>query len=205
MGKHLKLWETSALLALSVTLLMAAWAQRSQSRREGQVIRLHVIAADDTREEQAVKLRVRDAVLRYTAPVLEGTQSAAEAVERLYAALPEIAQAAYGAAEGRTVTVTFSPAVYGARALKGGVLPAGRYESLRVTLGDGAGHNWWGLLYPEFCLPCADAERGTVAALKQEGVLLVPEEEGVRLRLYVLDCWTGFKAWLCGDTEKPIA
>ena len=29
--------------------------------------------------------------------------------------------------------------------------PEGNYEALEITLGDGAGHNWWCVLYPNMC------------------------------------------------------
>lgn len=200
MDRKLRLWETSALVALSVTLLSAVWAQSSQTQREERVIRLHVIAADDTQAEQAVKLRVRDAVLDCLGERLDGTESAAETRARLSECLEDVALAAYAAGGGRSVTVRLGRTAYGARALGEGVLPAGSYESLRVILGEGAGHNWWGILYPQLCLPAAQGEQeAAVAALKREGILLLPEEEGTELRLYVLDCWTRWKTWLSGE------
>ena len=72
MDKRFKIWETAALFALCVTLLGGVWAQGRQSELSGKLLRLHVIAASDEPEEQALKLRVRDAVLDYLSPLLAG-------------------------------------------------------------------------------------------------------------------------------------
>ena len=83
MNRHLHLWEKAALAALCLTLLLACRVQGERDALARSVVRLHVIAASDAPEEQAQKLLVRDAVLAYLAPLLEGADSKAEAEERL--------------------------------------------------------------------------------------------------------------------------
>ena len=80
-GGKLKIWETAALLALSLSLCAGAWAQGRQNSISGNLVRLHVIAASDEPAEQELKLRVRDEVLRYLDPALQGAESAEEARE----------------------------------------------------------------------------------------------------------------------------
>ena len=72
------------------------------------VVRLHVLANSDSDEDQALKLRVRDAVLEVTAPLLTDCKTQDEAKECLEAHADEIRAAAEGviAAEGRTDTVS---------------------------------------------------------------------------------------------------
>ena len=75
----LKLWECALLIALSVTLCLGAWAQGRQSAISSKLVRLHVIAVSDAQEEQALKLRVRDAVLEYLSPRLIGASDSVQA------------------------------------------------------------------------------------------------------------------------------
>ena len=75
----LKLWECALLMALSLTLCLGAWAQGRQSAISGKLVRLHVIAVSDAQEEQALKLRVRDAVLEYLSPRLIGASDSNQA------------------------------------------------------------------------------------------------------------------------------
>ena len=99
----MRIWELAALLALSISLCAGAWAEALQSSISSRLIRLHVIAASDETQEQEIKLRVRDAVLEYLAPRLDGATDAEAARELIAANTDGIAKAAESAAEGRTV------------------------------------------------------------------------------------------------------
>ena len=78
-NKSLRAWEIAALMALSLFLCAGTWAQARQQSISSALVRLHVIAVSDDEEEQEIKLQVRDAVLGYLTPVLEGADSAQEA------------------------------------------------------------------------------------------------------------------------------
>ena len=60
------------LLALCITLCAGVWASARSAALSGSLVRLHVVAVSDDAEEQAIKLRVRDSVLAYLEPRLEG-------------------------------------------------------------------------------------------------------------------------------------
>ena len=122
-------------------------------------VRLHVVAADDTAAAQALKLRVRDAVLAEARALLAGADSADAAWEAVNAALPSLAAAAKdGARAGgylgpvRCMTGVFD---FPERQYGDVTVPAGRYRALRVVIGAGEGHNWWCVLYPSLCDPAA--------------------------------------------------
>ena len=88
------------LLALCITLCAGVWAGAKSAAISDSLVRLHVVAASDEAEEQELKLRVRDSVLAYLTPRLEGTVDAAEARDRIRTELPGIRAAAEAAAEG---------------------------------------------------------------------------------------------------------
>ena len=188
MDRKLHLWEKAMLCALCAGLLLACRTQNERAALSSQVLRVHVIAASDEPEEQEQKLRVRDAVLGYLTPLLADVTDRDEAEARLYAELEGVARAAAAAADGRQVTVTLGAQDYPTRRAEGYALPAGRYESLRVILGEGEGHNWWGLLYPELTLPAVQGE-GAEAAFAEDGFALIAEEEGTELRFFLLEVW----------------
>ena len=154
-SRHLYIWELAGLVTLCFLLLSGVWAEGRQTSIAGSLVRLHVLAVSDAPEEQAVKLRVRDAVLSLLAPKLAGVQNADEAGEVLADSLPLIRAAAEQAAEGRRVRVSLGEERYPTRNYAGFSLPAGRYRSLRVVLGEGQGHNWWCVVFPPVCLSAA--------------------------------------------------
>lgn len=187
-SKSLRAWEIAALMALSLFLCAGTWAQARQQSISSALVRLHVIAVSDDEEEQEIKLQVRDAVLGYLTPVLEGADSAQEARQIISEHMEEIAQAAGTAAQGRQVSVTLSRESYPTREYEGFTLPAGRYESLRVILGEGQGHNWWCVVFPPLCLTAVQAE-AVQRVMSGEDIAIVTEEEGYELRFRLIELW----------------
>lgn len=187
-SKHFRPWETAALLALCLTLLSGTWATSRQQRLASGLIRLHVIAASDEEAEQALKLRVRDAVLQHLRPLLSSAEDTDAARALLEQALPGVKAAAEAVSEGRRVSVSLGPEDYPYRSYGGFRLPAGRYESLRVTLGEGQGHNWWCVVFPSLCLPAAESGQSE-SHLSREDHALVSEEDGYALRFWLVDAW----------------
>lgn len=123
------------------------------------IFRLHIIANSNSAEDQAVKLKVRDAVLEYEAENLDAV-SAAKTREELMAHGAELLEIIEGVLRSNGFD-------YGAQMLVGtfpfpdreynGVLyPAGDYDAFRVILGDGAGENWWCVMFPPLCILKSD-------------------------------------------------
>lgn len=185
----LKKWEISMLLALCITLCAGTWASARSKALSDALVRLHVIAVSDEAEEQEIKLRVRDSVLAYLEPRLEGADDAAEARELISAELDGIKAAAETAAEGREVSVTLSREYYPTRDYGSFALPAGSYESLRVVLGEGEGHNWWCVVFPPLCLSAAEAENALETLGGDSAQLLSGEGEGVVFKFRLLELW----------------
>ena len=197
-GKVLKIWEASLLISLSICLLAGTWASARQSSISSSLVRLHVLAHSDSAEEQAVKLRVRDAVLEYISPKLEGAKTVAQAREVLGAELEAIGRAAALAAEGRQVSVSLGEEGYPSRSYEGFRLPAGRYESLRISLGEGAGQNWWCIVFPPVCLSAVQSEP-VEAVMNKEDYALVSSQEGWELRFKTVELWGELTEFLDRD------
>lgn len=129
-------------------------AQEAMLHKENapEVLRLHILANSDSAEDQRVKLLVRDALVREFAPA----DSLKEAEEVLLAdgggvleTVNRVLQeqgCAYGA-QLRFGVMEFPDKTYG-----GTTYPAGKYEALRVELGNASGQNWWCVLFPPLCL-----------------------------------------------------
>ena len=191
-SRTLKIWELAALLALCVSLCAGAWAEARQSSISSRLIRLHVIAASDDAQEQAIKLRVRDAVLDYLRPRLENAADADEAREIISRNTAGIAEAAGLAAEGRSVRVTLGREKYPTRRYENFALPAGEYESLRVILGDGEGHNWWCVAFPPLCTGTV-TEDELRAAMDAEDYGIISEENGYLFKFKIIELWQSLK------------
>lgn len=187
--KSLRKWEIALLLALCFTLLAGTWAGAASSRVSEGLVRLHVIAASDDATEQAIKLDVRDAVLSYLEPKLDSAADIAGAEALIEANLGGIAAAAESAAQGREVNVTLGEEYYPTREYDTFSLPAGRYQSLRVTLGEGAGHNWWCVVFPPLCLTAAESEAAFEELDGETRAIISSDGGGVQFKFRLLELW----------------
>lgn len=152
------------ILTLSLTvalclLVMGLLPVQGEEEIYDKVVRLHVLANSNTAEDQAVKLAVRDAVLEVTVPLLQNCQTKEEAVlllEENRALLTETAQTVLER-EGfdDTVSIAMGLEEYPTRTYDSLCFPAGEYISMRVSLGEGEGQNWWCCLFPPLCLGAA--------------------------------------------------
>ena len=128
------------------------------------VVRLHVLANSDSKEDQALKLRVRDEVLRVTEPLLAGCESREEAERILEQHMGEIEAAAQAVVREQgydyPVSVQLGKEEYPTRNYENCCFPSGTYVSLRVCIGEAEGQNWWCVLFPPLCLSAASADGG---------------------------------------------
>lgn len=147
------------LCALLALMLLCSCAS-AQAMPE--LVRLHVVAADDSPQAQALKLVLRDECLRCARVCLSDAADADEAWRRLDDHLSDFERACIararelgfeGEIRAETGVFEFPDRIYGSVRV-----PAGEYRALRVTIGAGEGHNWWCVLYPSLCaLDEADA------------------------------------------------
>lgn len=189
--RSLRRWELALLLGLAVSLLTGTWLSGQSEALSDRVVRLHVVGASDSPEDQAVKLRVRDAVLAQAKPWLEGVSSPGEAEAVLSAHLDELARTGAETAGVAVTAALEKNAWFPTKEYTDFSLPAGRYTALKLTLGKGEGHNWWCVVFPPLCM-------GSVTeTVAQSGELLTPEQvslitgesEGYVVKFKALELW----------------
>ncbi|HHX11810.1 MAG TPA: stage II sporulation protein R, partial [Clostridiales bacterium] len=120
-----------------------------------EIIRFHVIANSDSKEDQDLKLKVKDGLVKEMAPYLSEARSIAEARDILFSNLNKMEELAQTIIiqSGYDYTVkaslghkNFPIKVYGDYSF-----PSGIYEALSITIGDGQGKNWWCVMFPPLC------------------------------------------------------
>lgn len=191
----IKVWEASLLIALSITLCHAVTLSAQRSVLTENVVRLHVIAESNEESEQALKEQVRDSVLEYIAPLVGSAESFTQAETLISENLGGIADAAAQASEGRAVRVEFSPMAYPIRHTGSYALPAGEYNSLRVIIGEGAGRNWWGIIFPYLVSDTVE-EANEAVKLLGDGTFALISEDGMetQYKLRILEIFDAIRA-----------
>ena len=189
---------------LALGLLGCAVLQAGQRQLAAKLIRLHVVANSDSDEDQAVKLRVRDAVLQAAQPYVTGPDAEEALAENLGALERAAAKALRSLGRENAVSVTLQNEAFPTRAYETFSLPAGVYRTLRVTIGAGAGHNWWCVVFPTLCTAASLDELETAAAAggfsEGEVKLITGAEDGYVLKFRVLELLEALKARLRGQS-----
>ena len=180
-------------LAVAFTINFFGLVEDKQTLQDS-LIRLHVVAASDSQEDQAVKLQVRDAVIAYVEAALDHVMTIEEAKVWLQENLPRIQEAANDVLQklglSHRAAVTLQQEAFPEREYDTFSLPSGVYDSLRITIGEGQGHNWWCVIFPSLCLPAAGESTQSVAAGAGFSDTLtdtLTRKEDYKLRFYFLD------------------
>ena len=153
--------ELAMLMGLACAILIGSTAAFAKDCAQIQrdVVRLHILANSDSEEDQRLKLTVRDAILERTGQIFgePQTQAQAKEVARQHLALVEQIAAETLEAQGCRLPVEAQVVnmFFETRHYDGFDLPAGRYDAIRVTIGAGAGHNWWCVVFPPMCVTAA--------------------------------------------------
>jgi stage II sporulation protein R len=116
-------------------------------------VRLHVIANSNDDGDQELKLKVRDALLdKISSYELNGREEALAKIENEKETLEKIASEVISK-EGYDygVQLEIGEESYPTRNYEDFSLPAGKYTSVRVKIGEAEGENWWCVLYPPLC------------------------------------------------------
>ena len=188
-GKRILLFLTLVVLLWGFTLF-----RDRHTLNEG-LIRFHVVANSDSREDQALKLLVRDAVTRELEQTMESLENVKQAKAYLSCHLEQIETLAEQTLEAagcpQGVTVTLGQEAFDTRHYDTFSLPAGTYESLRITIGEGNGQNWWCVVFPTLCYSAAGEDWEAQAAGAGFSDTLAGALEGRKayeLRFFLLDC-----------------
>lgn len=174
------------ILAATIMLVIAGGRLYSDSEERqlqkgiaSNIIRFHVRAESDSKEDQWLKLQVKEAVLAYISPVLSKLQSVDESRQLLYNESENIRNVAAATlrslGDESDVNVYFENCYFPMKTYGDMTFPPGEYEAFRVDIGEAQGKNWWCVLYPPLCF--VDAVYGEVPEESKEELKGVLTEE----------------------------
>ena len=156
----MKLLIKSLCIAFVLTVIYSVIPFQAECEQiSNEVFRLHILANSDSEEDQSLKLRVRDSLLRYTDRLFSEAENRDEA-ERIardnLESLRAVAQReVYANGYDYKVKAEVVNMYFNTRYYERYTMPAGMYDALRITIGSGEGHNWWCVMYPSICISSA--------------------------------------------------
>ena len=119
------------------------------------VFRLHVIANSDSKEDQDLKYKVRDAVLEYMNSISANCISKDEVITLAYDYQDEFKEIAKKVIKENgynyDVNIRIGNFEFPTKHYGDISLPAGSYDALRIEIGEAQGQNWWCVMFPPLC------------------------------------------------------
>ena len=158
-----KLLDISLLLGTAAAVLIssfAGFAKDCDALRDN-TFRLHILAASDSEKDQKIKYALRDCIISDFGELFAGCTSKEDSAALAERELPMIEERANGYLKrlgcDEKAVCTVENAAFPTRSYGDTTLPAGRYDALRIVIGNGEGQNWWCVLYPSVCVGAASA------------------------------------------------
>ncbi len=177
-------------IILSIVLNITGFALECDDIRD-KVLRLHIIAASNSDEDQNLKYKVRDAVLLAGAEIFDGSVNIENAVEKITPRLEYLETVAEKTVKDNgfdyDVNVALSKEFFPTRTYEKATLPAGKYLALRVVIDSGEGKNWWCVMFPSLCLPAAVAQTDLDDVLDEKGVRIVEKNPKYEPRFKIIE------------------
>lgn len=156
----MKLLIKSLCIAFVLTVIYSVIPFQAECEQiSTEVFRLHILANSDSEEDQALKLKVRDALLGYTDELFDDAKDRNDAeniAKENIETLQSVAQnTVYKNGCNYAVNAEVVKMYFNTRYYENYTMPAGMYDALRITIGSGKGHNWWCVMYPSICISSA--------------------------------------------------
>lgn len=178
-----------------VAVLMHFYGKTEEERRHQQavadeIIRLHVIANSDEKEDQELKLKVKETIVTYLRGEMSRAENIDDARQVIRNHLPDIEEIAKEKIEREgysyTVKTSLSESYFPIKEYGDMIFPAGEYEALRVQIGKSTGRNWWCVMYPTLCFVDSTYQ-------------IVPEESKEKLKESLSE--EDYESLLCGGED----
>ena len=195
--KNLK--ECAVLIGMTVAVFAQGVCANAQTREQisSDVFRLHIIANSDSEEDQALKIKVRDAVLEAGSDIFGGSSDSRQAAAKAEENLDLLRETAVSTIRDNgfdyNVHCEVAKVHFDERAYGSAVLPEGEYTSLQIRIGEAEGKNWWCVMFPPLCLPAVTNTDEVLAEAERDGVLtkeeldIISDPESYQVRFYLAD------------------
>lgn len=187
-------------LICSLLSFLCCYEAKAREVTDDSLLRFHIIANSDSPFDQQVKLALRDEIIDTVNAITASAGSAEEAITAVNTRQEEIRTEANAFLKQCGVPyraeIKIGKSVFPTKSYGDLTLPAGKYQALKIVLGEGKGKNWWCVLYPSLCF-VKISEKTAVARFdrqkteQQTGVIPAgggPQQTVIRSRLWELLC-----------------
>ena len=150
------------------------------------ILRIHIIANSDSMDDQDVKLKVRDALLKECGELFLDCKSLEIAEEKAKENTDKFKNISERVLKENgfnySANAKIGKSFFDTREYKDFTLPAGYYNSLIITLGKGGGHNWWCVIYPSVCIGSSGEKLDKAVSKKSSKIAENPQKYKIKFK-----------------------
>lgn len=190
--KHFKILELSIFLGLIFTISFTLMGFNYECEKiSNSVLRLHILANSDSKEDQDLKLAVRDRIINKSADIFNSTDNlncAENIISEKFMDIESIAKEVITEnGYNYDVKVQLVNMYFNNRQYEKVTLPAGNYDAVRIIIGEGKGKNWWCVMFPPMCLPAAEESKELSQVLNDKQLDIVENSEKYEIKFKLLE------------------
>ena len=202
----MKRLEISVLLSIVFSVLLSICALNTEcSEIRSSVLRLHVLANSDSSADQELKLKVRDRLLEVSQGIYLHAKTKNDAIEatseNLSLLREEAQQVIASNGYDYPVSVLLEDCYFNTRTYGDITLPAGKYQALRVVIGEGAGHNWWCVMFPPLCISAASDDEAALSDVLSPEQMELVEGDGYEIKFKCVELYEEFKQYMSENSR----
>lgn len=185
-------------IAAGLSLSVIAMPACAEDEVYTNAVRLHVVANSDSQDDQDVKYKVRDEIIKNVGELINNMPDESASFDffkqnkELVENIAQETLQRYGYNYGASVNIGIH--TYPTRMYEQATLPAGEYKSIRVILGEGSGRNWWCVVYPPMCLGIEELEIEDIDQILLDDDLT--DEESIIVKSWIMEFFNK-------DTPQP--
>ena len=161
------------------------------------VFRIHILANSDSKEDQALKLKVRDAIILKSEELLKGVTDKETAMKIVGENLDIFASVA-GEVISKSgydypIKVTVTNLYFNTRYYGEITMPGGFYDALQISIGNAQGKNWWCVMYPSLCLFTTSDNNTLKDNLTKNEYGIITSKGKLQVKFKAVEIFTQFK------------
>ena len=183
-------------IIFSIIFSLAGFEEKCNQLRSN-VLRLHIIANSDTAEDQQIKLKIRDELLKTSNGLFESAGNKKEAikmVEKNAELLKNTAQKVLKeSGKNEQINISIDKAYFNTREYENFTLPAGEYDAVRVLIGKAEGKNWWCVMFPSMCIPAAEKEHKLTEVVDNKSAEIAENAPRYEMRFKIIEWYESVK------------
>lgn len=175
---------------LSICFSLAGFNSKCQNLRDN-ILRLHILANSNSSADQAIKIKVRDAILEKADWLYSKSKTKEDAIcitkENISLLKNTAEEQIKQSNKNYNVKIEIGKSYFNTREYDDFTLPAGEYDAVKILIGKAEGKNWWCVMFPALCLPAAEKGHSLNEAVNSQSAQIAQNPTEYKIEFKIIE------------------